>query len=90
LPFTTALDLSVSAAEAIHIGDLRRSDVAGARAAYGNAGYADHDDNQETRVARRWLDRLRRCGGCDPVCERPRRTFRRRELGEVDRLLGLE
>lgn len=91
LPFRTALEgLSVSAAEAVHIGDLRRSDVAGARCAGMSTIRitAHHDDKETAGRGAGVID----CetAGCDPVCERPEADFVARSYAEVERLLALD
>jgi FMN phosphatase YigB (HAD superfamily) len=91
LPFETALrGLSVPAERATHIGDLRRSDVAGARAAgMGTIRLTAHHDDKADRAghAAGVID----CAAarCEPVCERPEAHAVAASYAEVDRLLGL-
>jgi FMN phosphatase YigB (HAD superfamily) len=91
LPFRAALEgLSVPAGVAVHIGDLRRSDVAGARASgMGTIRLTAHHDDKDGGPGRGAgvID----CGaaGCDPVCERPEADAVAASYADVDRLLGL-
>src|SRR6185369_4182662 len=73
LAFRTALErLGVSAEGAVHVGDVRRSDIAGAR----GCGMGSirltvfHDDGDRSAAGN---PNLIDCAdaGCDPVCERP-------------------
>ncbi|HEX7668426.1 MAG TPA: HAD family hydrolase [Polyangiaceae bacterium] len=91
LPFETALEgLSVSAGVAVHIGDLRRSDVAGARAAgMGTIRITAHHDDKETAGRGAGVIDCE-AAGCDPVCERPEADSIAASYGDVDRLLGLD
>jgi FMN phosphatase YigB (HAD superfamily) len=71
-PFQAALEgLGVPAHGAVHVGDLRRSDVAGARAAgMGSVRFCGrNDDVDDAAEAAGILDCT--TTGCDPVCERP-------------------
>lgn len=73
LAFSAALDgLGVTARGAVHVGDLRRSDIAGARAAgMHTVRFCGRNDDADTvsGPAAGVLD----CSsaGCDPVCARP-------------------
>jgi len=70
--FKAALDgLGVEARGAVHVGDLRRSDIAGARAAgMGAVRFRGrNDDASQDRSAAGILDCT--TAGCVPVCERP-------------------
>ncbi|HVU03455.1 MAG TPA: HAD family hydrolase [Polyangiaceae bacterium] len=89
--FETALSgLGVSASGSVHVGDLRRSDVAGARA-HGMRTIrlaAHHDDADEgSGKAAGVID----CSvaGCSPVCERPEADRVARSYADVDRILGV-
>jgi putative hydrolase of the HAD superfamily len=89
--FTTALGgLAIEAAAAVHIGDLRRSDVAGARAAgMGTIRItAHHDDSAEGPGPGSGIIDCR-VAGCNPVCERPEADAVAPSYDDVDRLLGL-
>jgi len=71
--FAAALDgLGVPARGAVHVGDLRRSDVAGARAAgMASVRFRGHHDDADPKPGRNAgvIDCV--AAGCDPVCERP-------------------
>jgi len=73
LTFRKALEgLGVSPREAVHVGDLRRSDVAGARAfGMGSIRIRAHNDDasEGSKTGAGVID----CGtaGCEPACERP-------------------
>ncbi|MET0386813.1 MAG: HAD family hydrolase [Polyangiales bacterium] len=71
--FASALDaLGVSARGAVHVGDLRRSDIAGARAAgMATVRFTGHNDDSETGAST--VANVIDCAaaGCSPVCERP-------------------
>jgi FMN phosphatase YigB (HAD superfamily) len=72
IPFRAALEgLGVEAHDAVHVGDLRRSDVAGARAAGMRSVRfrGRNDDADEARTAAGVID----CAAaeCSPACERP-------------------
>lgn len=73
LAFSSALDgLGVQAAGAVHIGDLRRSDIAGARAAgMGTVRFRGRNDDSDAPAAAG--SALIDCttAGCAPACERP-------------------
>jgi putative hydrolase of the HAD superfamily len=71
--FTSALSgLGTSAAGAVHVGDLRRSDVAGAQAAGMTAVRfrGHHDDADEMPNARAGVISCD-AAGCSPPCARP-------------------
>jgi len=71
--FRAALDgLGVSAAGAVHVGDLRRTDIAGARAA-GMGTIRFNGRNDDSDEAAGPSPGLLDCSsaGCDPICERP-------------------
>lgn len=73
LAFSSALDgLGVRADGAVHVGDLRRSDIAGARAA-GMATVRFSGRNDDTDVPASQGGTLIDCvsAGCEPFCERP-------------------
>jgi putative hydrolase of the HAD superfamily len=71
--FSAALEgLGVRAAGAVHIGDLRRTDIAGARAAgMGTVRFngRNDDSNEAAGASSNIID----CSsaGCDPICDRP-------------------
>ncbi|HEY3237025.1 MAG TPA: HAD family hydrolase [Polyangiaceae bacterium] len=71
--FSSAFDeLGVPASRGVHVGDLRRSDIAGARAfGMGSVRMAAHHDDADvdTSANAGVIDCL--SAGCDPVCERP-------------------
>ena len=71
--FASALDaLGVQARGAVHIGDLRRSDVAGARAAgMASVRFRGHHDDSESGASA--VANLIDCAaaGCNPACDRP-------------------
>jgi FMN phosphatase YigB (HAD superfamily) len=71
--FSTALEgLSVGPTGAVHVGDLRRSDIAGARASkMGSVRFAAlHDDAaRATRSRAGVIDCV--AAGCTPPCEAP-------------------
>lgn len=91
LPFTTALEaLGVPAANAVHIGDLRRSDVAGGRAAGMTTIRltAHHDDKDAgPGKAAGVIDCV--TAGCDPPCARPEAHAVAASYADVNRLLGV-
>lgn len=71
-PFRAALEgLGVAARGAVHVGDLRRSDVAGARAAgMGSVRFRGRNDDVDDATSTAGiLDCV--ATGCVPVCERP-------------------
>jgi FMN phosphatase YigB (HAD superfamily) len=71
--FASALEaLGVEARGAVHIGDLRRSDVAGARAAgMASVRFRGHHDDSESgaSAAANLIDCA--AAGCNPACDRP-------------------
>jgi FMN phosphatase YigB (HAD superfamily) len=69
--FAAALDgLGVPAAGAVHVGDLKRSDVAGARrAGMGSVRLTARNDDAGTGAGAGVIDCA--AAGCEPVCERP-------------------
>jgi FMN phosphatase YigB (HAD superfamily) len=71
--FATALSaLGTSPDGAVHVGDLRRSDVAGARAAgMGSVRFRGHNDDREAGLSR--ASGVIDCAtaGCNPICARP-------------------
>lgn len=71
--FASALEaLGVGAAGAVHVGDLRRSDVAGARAAgMGSVRFRGHHDDADAGPGQNAgiIDCV--AAGCTPPCERP-------------------
>jgi FMN phosphatase YigB (HAD superfamily) len=88
--FTKALEaLSVSREGAVHIGDLRRSDVAGAMASgMGTIRItAHHDDSDDApRSGAGIID----CStaGCEPVCERPEAHVIAATYADIDEMFG--
>jgi len=71
--FESALSaLGVTAAGAVHVGDLRRSDVAGARAAgMGSVRFrGQHDDHDSANGSAAGVIDCA-AAGCAPPCERP-------------------
>jgi putative hydrolase of the HAD superfamily len=90
-PFRSVLDaVEVQPRDAVHVGDLRRSDVAGARAlGMGSVRLALHHDDAADVVESRAgvID----CGvaGCSPVCPRPEADVVARDYSEVMAALGL-
>jgi putative hydrolase of the HAD superfamily len=71
--FRSALEgLGVAAKGAVHVGDLRRSDIAGARAAgMGSVRLRARHDDAEAGPARGSGVIDCAAAGCQPVCERP-------------------
>jgi putative hydrolase of the HAD superfamily len=73
LAFSSALDgLGVRADGAVHVGDLRRSDIAGARAAgMGTVRFRGRNDDSDAPAAAG--SALVDCttAGCEPACDRP-------------------
>lgn len=71
--FASALDgLGVSAQGAVHVGDLRRSDVAGARAAgMGSVRFTGHHDDHEAASGSAAGVSDCAAAGCTPPCARP-------------------
>lgn len=90
--FDTALAaLGVPAAGAVHVGDLRRSDIAGAlgssMGAVRFAGHHDDDDDGAGKAAG-VIDCV--AAGCSPPCPRPEADAVIRSYAELCPLLGIE
>jgi putative hydrolase of the HAD superfamily len=89
--FQAALDgLGVPARGAVHVGDLRRSDIAGARAmGMGSIRIKVHnDDKDEVRVSNAGvIDCV--AAGCTPACARPEADRLASTYAEVQALLGV-
>jgi putative hydrolase of the HAD superfamily len=89
--FITALDgLGVGPSGAVHVGDLRRSDVAGARAhGMSTVRITVHNDDSTPGPASNAP--VIGCGdaGCSPPCERPEADAIVANYAELSRLLGL-
>jgi putative hydrolase of the HAD superfamily len=90
-PFRSVLDgLGVLPAHAVHVGDLRRSDVAGARAlGMGSIRLALHHNDVDPRDASGGGVIDCAIAGCNPACARPEADVVARHYGEVARALGL-
>jgi FMN phosphatase YigB (HAD superfamily) len=71
--FRSALDgLGVTPSGAVHVGDLRRSDIAGARGAgMGSVRLRARHDDSEAGPSRGSGVLDCKTAGCDPACERP-------------------
>jgi putative hydrolase of the HAD superfamily len=88
--FTQALrGLSAEAAGAVHVGDIRRSDIAGARAVgMGTVRLAmHHDDGDSGPNARAGVIGCD-AAGCAPHCERPEADAVARSYPELMTVLG--
>lgn len=75
--FSAALEaLGVSARGAVHVGDLRRTDIAGARAAgMGTVRFCGrNDDSNQTSGPDAGIADCS-SAGCDPICDRPEADF---------------
>jgi FMN phosphatase YigB (HAD superfamily) len=88
-PFRAALDgLGVAAEGAVHVGDLRRSDIAGALAAGMRAvRFSGRNDDAKPRSDAGVLDC--RSAQCDPICPQPEAeaviaSYRARRLPQPD------
>ncbi len=86
--FTTALTaLGVSPKDAIHVGDLRRSDVAGARAAgMASVRFRGHHDDTESGPGHNAGVIDCTLAGCSPACARPEADV---VIGSFAELMGL-
>jgi putative hydrolase of the HAD superfamily len=88
--FTTALDgLGVAAPGAVHVGDLRRSDIAGARAAsMGSIRITAHNDDTDVEPGPR--SPVISCidAGCTPHCDRPEADAVVATYGELMATIG--
>ncbi|HVW27840.1 MAG TPA: HAD family hydrolase [Polyangiaceae bacterium] len=83
--------LGVSAAGAVHVGDLRRSDIAGARAAnMGSVRFAGHHDDADEGPGPNAGVIDCAAAGCAPRCPRPEADAVIRSYAELCPLLGLE
>jgi putative hydrolase of the HAD superfamily len=73
LAFTSALDaLAVPARGAVHVGDLRRSDVAGARAVgMGSVRFRGCNDDSDAGLGKSVSMLDCAAAGCEPICARP-------------------
>jgi FMN phosphatase YigB (HAD superfamily) len=90
--FKTALDgLGVAAEGAVHVGDLRRSDVAGARAA-GMGSVRITVSNDDATPDPGPSAPVIGCAeaGCSPLCERPEADAVAADYRELRGLLGVE
>jgi putative hydrolase of the HAD superfamily len=90
--FRAALDgLGVAPAGAVHIGDLRRSDIAGAKSALmGSIRLrARHDDTASGPGANAGVIDCR-AAGCEPICERPEADAVLDSYGQLPIVLGLD
>ena len=90
--FRAALEgLGVSPDGAIHVGDLRRSDIAGAkRARMGSIRLrARHDDAASGPGENAGVIDCR-AAGCEPICERPEADAVLDSYGQLSTLLGLD
>lgn len=90
--FRAALDgLGVSAADAVHVGDLRRSDIAGARAArMGSIRLRARHDDAASGLGENAGVIDCRAAGCEPVCERPEADAVLDSYGQLSTILGLD
>ena len=90
-PFEEALAaLGAPAERAIHVGDLRRSDVAGARGmGMGSVRLALHHDDSDDQPGDRAGVIDCRVAGCTPPCPRPEADVVARSYDDVLRALGL-
>jgi FMN phosphatase YigB (HAD superfamily) len=89
--FVTALEgLGVAASGAVHVGDLRRSDVAGARA-HGMASVRITVHNDDATPVPGNGAPVIGCGeaGCSPPCDRPEADAVVANYAELSRLFGL-
>ncbi|HEX4475710.1 MAG TPA: HAD family hydrolase [Polyangiaceae bacterium] len=88
--FQAALSgLGVGVEGAVHVGDLRRSDVAGARSlGMGTIRFAGHNDDGASgpRATAGVIDCVR--AGCAPHCPRPEADAVIHSYSELDRVLG--
>jgi FMN phosphatase YigB (HAD superfamily) len=83
--------LGVPAAGAVHVGDLRRSDIAGARASnMGSVRFAGHHDDEGDGAgsAAGVIDCV--AAACSPPCPRPEADAVIRSYAELCPLLGVE
>ncbi len=81
--------LGVPAQGAVHVGDLRRSDIAGARASdMGAVRFAGHHDDAESGPGERAGVIDCRAAECAPVCPRPEGHAVIRSYAELCPLLG--
>jgi putative hydrolase of the HAD superfamily len=89
--FAAALDgLGVGPRGAVHVGDLRRSDVAGARA-YGMGSVritVQNDDAADAKPGASVFDCKE--AGCRPACEQPEADAVVADYRELGRVLGFE
>jgi FMN phosphatase YigB (HAD superfamily) len=90
--FQAALDgLGVSAAGAVHVGDLRRSDIAGARnARMGSVRLRLHHDDADAGLGRNAGVIDCEAAGCTPVCERPEADAVADSYAQLPVLFGLD
>ena len=89
--FVTALEgLGVQASGAVHVGDLRRSDVAGARA-HGMGTVRITVENDDATPVPAGNAPVIGCAdaGCTPPCDRPEADAVAASYAELDELLGL-
>jgi putative hydrolase of the HAD superfamily len=75
--FTAALEgLGASASSAVHVGDLRRSDIAGARAAgMGTVRFRGRNDDSDEAAGPNAGVVDCATAGCRPICDRPEADF---------------
>jgi len=87
--FGAALEaLGVSAQGAVHVGDLRRTDIAGARAAgMGTVRFCGRNDDSNQAVGASAGIADCASAGCDPACDRPEADFVVSTYGALSRQL---